>query len=153
MQKKKIHYLVSCWKDFILRSSIQDSPLFSPAIFVLKLPLKSSESLGLSKTWEAERLLGKLAQTHSRMAWLRGHGLFSFCPDCAWALSQERVPEHFFSTCAQYVIRLFILLLKQSHSCTDTVVQVLLLKRQFYFQVSRILAKIVWCGSSQNTTL
>lgn len=63
----------------------------------------------------------------------------------------RKSPRAFFSTRAQYVIRLFILLLKQSHSCTDTVVQVLLLKRQFYFQVSRILAKIVWYGSSQNT--
>lgn len=50
MQKKKNPLSCILLKDFILRGSIQDSPLFSPAIFVLKLPLKSSESLGLSKT-------------------------------------------------------------------------------------------------------
>lgn len=49
-KKKKNPLSCILLKDFILRGSIQDSPLFSPAIFVLKLPLKSSESLGLSKT-------------------------------------------------------------------------------------------------------
>ena len=40
----------------------------------MKLHLKSSGSLGLGKTGEAEGILDKPANTRSRNAWLKGHG-------------------------------------------------------------------------------
>lgn len=98
LKKKSV---ISCLAENILFLGVQfkTHPFISLLFFSclhVKLPLKSAESLGLRRTGEAEGIQGKLAKTHSRMAWLRSYGISPSGLECAWQLSQARVSELFF---------------------------------------------------------
>lgn len=86
-----------------------------------------SRIFGFGQNTRSQRATGRLAKTHSRMAWRRGYAISCSWLDGVWEQSQESISEYFFflktkqnSTHSEYIIRLLVLgKISQSGFCAS----------------------------------